>query len=249
MQKKLHLSSDNDGIFELRMDDAENENRLSEEICEELKITLTELATETAMKALIFTGTKTVFCAGATLGMLNKIARGESLEDLIIPLMMLRLRVPLLAAVEGHAVGAGLVMAMCCDVTVASEASRYGFPFLNLGFTPGMGTTSLLPALVGSTFATEMLMTAKYYKGRDLMGRGLFSHIVPAAEVYGLTRDIARSMVDKPKYVLEMVKDTLTGPRREALEKALVHENKMHDDCFSRPEVWSRITENYFQKS
>jgi len=142
-------------------------------------------------------------------------------------------------------VGGGLALAICCDILVGAEAARYGFNFTDMGFTPGMGTTSLLPAMTGHSFAMEMLLTAKYYKGRELKGRGLFSHIVRSEEVRETTWNIARAMAEKPRPVLEMVKDTLTMPRRIALQEALSRERLMHKLSFNQPDIWSAIRGSY----
>src|SRR6185295_5988387 len=105
-------------------------------------------------------------------------------------------------------------------------------------FTPGMGTTALLPALVGSAFAAEMLLTGKFYKGRELNGRGLFNHVVPRDQVMPLARDLARSIALKQRPVLEMIKDALATSRRVALQEALSRERMMHKASFGDPDAW-----------
>jgi polyketide biosynthesis enoyl-CoA hydratase PksI len=245
MAEKVHIIRSCDGIYELKIDDAEDQNRLGDLVCEELQAALTELTIDSDIRVLVLTGRPEVFCAGATLGLLRKLATGKALEDLGLPLLMLSFPVPILAALEGPAVGGGLALAICCDILIAAESARYGFNFTDMGFTPGMGTTSLLPVMTGHAFAMEMLLTAKYYKGRELKGRGIFSHVVRADEVRGLTWDIARAMAEKERPVLEMVKDTLTMPRRLALQEALSRERLMHKLSFGRPEIWSAIRESY----
>jgi len=235
-----------ESVAVLETDDAENANRLSERLCEEFTGALAELAREPALRVLILAGTPKVFCAGATLESLRRIAAGEfDVKDLTIGRRILEFPVPVVGAIQGHAIGGGLLMAACCDITVASETSRYGVNFTELGFTPGMGATVLLPALVGPQFAAEMMMTAKFYKGRELKNRGLFTHIVPAADVMPLAEDIAGRIAAKPRYVLEMLKETLALPRRAGLEAAIARESQMHRICFSRPETAALIEDSY----
>jgi polyketide biosynthesis enoyl-CoA hydratase PksI len=230
----------------LVIDDVENGNRLSERLCDEFTGALADLAKDPALRVLILSGTPKVFCAGATLESLRRIAGGEvDVKDLTIARRILEFPVPVVGAIEGHAVGGGLLMAACCDITVASETSRYGLNFTDLGFTPGMGATALLPALVGPQFAAEMMMTAKFYKGRELKHRGLFTHIVPAAEVMPLALDLAARIAAKPRHVLEMLKETLSLPRRGALDSAIARESLMHRICFSRPETAALIEDSY----
>lgn len=248
MPKTITIERAEEHIFHLRIDDAANENRLSEELCSELMAGLSELAVEPELKVLILSGRKDVFCAGATLQALQQIARGDAaVKDLLLPGQILNFPAPIIAAVEGHAVGGGLVLALCCDLLVASESSRYGMNFTSLGFTPGMGATGLLPALVGHQFASEMFLTAKYYKGRELKNRGLFNYVVPAAEVWTVTLDLARRMAGKPKHVLEMVKNALALPRCLALQQAVSREHLMHEVCFSHPETAAIIAETYLR--
>jgi len=249
MPNTVIVSQPEDAIFELHLHDPDNQNRLSEAVCVELNEALTRLSHESALKVLVFTGTSDVFCAGATIEILRKLSTGASREDLSIPMQLLSFPVPIVAALEGDAVGGGLALAMCCDILVAAENRRYGFNFTTMGFTPGMGTTTLLPALVGGNFAAEMLMTARYYKGRDLKHRGLFNYVLPKDDVRGMAFDLARRIADKTKPVLEMLKDALAGPRRLALQDALSRERLMHNVSFSQPEIWSIITGNYIRKS
>jgi len=233
-------------IVMVQIDDPATANRLSEPLCAELEQALATLAADTTIHALLLAGSPRTFCAGATIESLRRIAGGQlDVRDLTVARRILGFPVPVIAAVEGHAVGGGLLLAACCDVTVASETSRYGVNFTALGFTPGMGATALLPSLLGPQFAAEMMFTAKFYKGRELKHRGLFTHIVPAAEVMPLARDIAARIAAKPRHVLEMLKETLALPRRGALEGALERESLMHRICFARPETAALIEDAY----
>jgi polyketide biosynthesis enoyl-CoA hydratase PksI len=249
MPNRIRVRPVEDGIFELNIHDPETQNRVTEELCDEMESALKQLSTEPALKVLVITGTKEVFCAGAAMDVLRKLSAGRSLVELTIPGQVLSFPVPVVAALEGHAVGGGLVLAICCDILVASESSRYGFNFTDMGFTPGMGTTALLPAMVGHSFAAEMLLTARFYKGRELAGRALFNHVVPSGEVLPVAWDLARRMAEKPRPVLEMLKGALAGPRRAALEQAFPAECAMHRACFSQPETWSIVNGNYLEKT
>ena len=230
----------------LEMNDAETENRLSERLCRELSEALSALALDTSIRALVLRGTRRVFCAGATIEALRRIAGGEiEVRDLTLARQILQFPVPVIGAVDGHAVGGGLVVALCCDITVACENSRYGVNFTELGFTPGMGATALLPALAGSQFAAEMMLTAKFYKGRELKHRNVFTHVVPSNEVMPLASEIAGRIATKPRHVLELLKETLALPRLSALDLAVSRESLMHRICFGRLETARLIDDAY----
>ncbi|WP_437786870.1 polyketide synthase [Sorangium sp. So ce1097] len=246
MKRTVRVERLQEGVIELRMDAPEEQNRLSELLCRELMAALSELKAEPALKVLLLSGGKDVFCGGATFNALQGVSSGPAaVLDLLLPDMMLAFPVPIVGALEGHAVGGGLALALCCDVLVAAETSRYGVNFTDLGFTPGMGTTTLLPAAVGHHFAMEMMLTAKYYRGAELRGRGLFNHVVPAGEVRGVALDTAVRMAEKPRHVLEMVKGTLSVARRRALQEGMSREHLMHQLCFQHPDAKQLIAENY----
>nr|AGH69804.1 enoyl-CoA hydratase [Nostoc sp. 'Peltigera membranacea cyanobiont'] len=139
----------------------------------------------------------------------------------------------------------GLMLGLCCDILVAAQSSRYGMVFTNMGLTPGLGMTSLLPALVGYHFASEMIVTGKLYKGRELKERGLFNYVVPVQQVMDVALDIARRIVEKPRYVIEMIKETLSLPRRQAFQDAMSREYLMYKICFTHPDTSALIEANY----
>jgi polyketide biosynthesis enoyl-CoA hydratase PksI len=192
-------------------------------------------------------GLRDVFCAGASLDFLRRLSRGEADESSwwSLPEIFLSFPMPIIGSVTGHAVGGGLLVALYCDMVVAAEESRYGFNFIDLGFTPGMGATTLLPALVGTHFANEMLLTGKLYRGRELRERSVFNRVVPAAQVDGVVLDIARSLALKPAPVLALLKEALSLPRRRALPDTLQREALMHRICFASPDTARRIDELY----
>lgn len=248
MADPIVVSQIEEGIAQLTLDDPANENRLSEALCAGLMQALAELAQDRALRVLLLAGRPEVFCAGATLETLRAVATGQSLvRDLQLPERMLAFPVPIVGALQGHAVGGGLMLALCCDLLVAAEGARYGVNFTTLGFTPGMGTTGLIPALAGHFFASEMILTGKLYKGRELRQRGLFNDVLPAAQVYERALDLARQIAEKPRHVVELLKETLALPRRAALQQAMSREHLLHQICFARPDTLGQIDETYLR--
>jgi len=235
-----------DGVALVRMDDPEQRNLLTDRLLDELMAALRELSADAKIKAVILCGRRDVFCGGGSLEMLRDVAAGAThAKDILLPAMLVEFPVPIIAALEGPAVGAGLAVALWCDIVVASEHARYGANFTSMGFTPGLGITSLLPALVGYGFASEMMMTAKLYKGRELVDRQLFTHVVPEGKVLELALDIARRIAERPRHVLTMLKAEIALPRRGMLTNAMPREHVMHQVCFSRPEARALLEEGY----
>jgi polyketide biosynthesis enoyl-CoA hydratase PksI len=247
MSNLVKLSTVVQGVTQLAMWDPDRENRLSYELVDELLVVLAELAPDPDLKVLVITGTPEIWCAGGTLRMLKEMASGEYDERRLLTLAdrLLTFPVPVLGALQGHAIGGGLALALCCDVLVAAANRRYSVNSAAMGFTPAMGITTLLPAAVGHHFAAEMIFTAKYYLGRELAGRRLFNAVAPADEVLDRTLELAGRMAEKPRYVLELLKDTLALPKRHAIEDAASREPIMHRICFDHPDIATTLDETY----
>ena len=235
------------GIAELTLDDPEHENRLSDQLCDKLLAALAALGADPALRVLILRGRPDVFCAGATMAALERVLSGAlHVKDLLLSRPMLDFPVPIVGALEGHAVGGGLVLALCCDLVVAARERRYSTNFADLGFTPAMGTTTLLPAAVGIGLAAEMTLTARYYRGCDL--DGFFNSVVPADEVFDTALALAQRIAEKPRLALELSKESLGLPRRRQLAAAMSREHVMHQVCFAQPDVAELVTASYLTR-
>jgi polyketide biosynthesis enoyl-CoA hydratase PksI len=247
MSNVLNITTVEPGIVQLAINDPDRENRLSYELVDQMMAALDELAPDSSIKVLLVTGTKEIWCAGGTLRMLKEMATGEYDERRLLTLAdrLLSFPVPVIGALEGHAIGGGLALALCCDILVAAENSRYSVNSANMGFTPAMGLTVLLPAAVGHHVASEMIFTGKYYKGRELADRRLFNAVVPGDEVIDKALELAERIAEKPRYVLELLKDTLALPKRHALQDATSREPMMHKICFNHPDIATTLDETY----
>lgn len=247
MSDVLQITTVEPGIVQLAITDPDRENRLSYELVDQMMAALAELAPDQSIKVLLVTGTKEIWCAGGTLRMLKEMATGEYDERRLLTLAdhLLSFPVPVIGALEGHAIGGGLALALCCDLLVAAENSRYSVNSANMGFTPAMGLTVLLPAAVGHHVASEMIFTGKYYKGRELAQRRLFNAVVPGDEVLDKALELAERIAEKPRYVLELLKDTLALPKRHALQDAASREPMMHKICFNHPDIATTLDETY----
>jgi polyketide biosynthesis enoyl-CoA hydratase PksI len=235
-----------DGLCQVTMDDG-RENHLGYELIDALTSVLESLHTQSSLKVVILAGRQDVFCSGGTLQLLQDMASGAYDEKRLLGILdrMLQLPVPIVGAVEGHAVGGGLALALACDVLFLGETSRYSANSADLGFTPAMGLTYLLPALVGHQFASEMIYTAKYYKGSELTARCKLNSAVPNCDVMSKALDTAQRISEKPRYVLELAKSSLSLPKRLALQEAATHEPMMHRICFTHPETAGRLASDY----
>jgi polyketide biosynthesis enoyl-CoA hydratase PksI len=235
-----------DGVAELWMRDEPGNNAFSSEFVGQLLERMAELSRAREVKVCVLRGLPEVFCAGGDRRVLLDLAEGNLAPyDLELTRTLLELPIPTIAAMEGHAVGGGLVFGLACSMVVMARESRYGSNFMDLGFTPGMGTTRLLQYAVGDYLAAEMMFGCQYFKGRHFEGRAHINYVVPRAEVLGRARKIAGRLTDKPRFAIEMLKRQLALPRRLAFEQARTSEALMHQVCFADPSTRRRIRENY----
>ncbi len=246
MAELVNLSVDDEGVAVIHMRDADNKNAFSAPFVEALTGCLDRVSTDPKSKVCVIQGLDKVFCAGGDQSVLTSLAEGKMAPyDLRLTRAVLEVPVPTIAAMAGHAVGGGLVFGLSCDVVLLGQESRYGCNFMDLGFTPGMGTTRLLQLSMGEYIAAEMMFGAQYFKGRHFEGRAQINYVLPKAEVLEQAMRVAARMADKPRFALELLKRTLAGPRRRAFEDARTTESLMHEICFSQPETLQRIQENY----
>lgn len=237
-----------DGVTTIRMSDAPGRNSLSELFAGRLLDAFHAVAADGEVRVLVLEGLPDIFCAGATHDVLRCLARGGiAPTDLLLSKALLDVPVPAIAAMEGHAVGGGLALGLCADVVLIARESRYGCPFMDLGFTPGMGTTRLLEHTLSPALAHELLYTGELRRGADFEGRSGFNYILPRREVLAKARDLAARIAEKPRMTLEILKRTLSIGKRRAFEETRSIEALMHRIAFAQSDIRQRIEAGYVE--
>lgn len=155
--------------------------------------------------------------------------------------LLLNCEVPVISAMQGHALGGGLVFGCFADIIVMGIECIYSTNFMKYGFTPGMGATYIIPKKFGEQLGTEMLFTAKNYYGEELKNRGTSIKIVRKSKVIDTAMEIANDLVDKPLLSLKILKNQLASKTRSELPVAIEQECQMHKITFPQPEVRHRI--------
>jgi len=246
MSRRVTLEQLEPGIALLSMRDEQGRNAFDATFIDELVECLARLAADREVRVGVMRGLPDVFCAGASQDLLQQLAAGEmSASDIILPKLVLDLPVPMIAAMEGHAVGGGLALGLCCDVVLLVRQSRYGCSFINMGFTPGMGTTRLLQHAVGEYVAAEMMLGGQLFKGSRLERFPAINYVLPRDEVWPRALQVARRMAEKPRAALEMLKCYLSLPRRQAFEQTRTIETFMHRLSFAQPDIAEQIRDYY----
>jgi len=211
---------------------------------------LDRLSENEQLRAIVLVGGQRIFSLGASRQ--DLLAEGNRETGVIeyaerAVNALLNLPVPVVAALEGHAVGGGLLLGLWSDALFMAEESLYGANFVSLGFTPGMGATWVVQEAFGATLGREMLLTGRLLTGKNIHALGCpVSHAVrPRDQVREATLALASEIADAPRPALTLLKRTLSQPRREALKRAITAERADHARLFSDPQTFREIEERY----
>ena len=169
-----------------------------------------KISKDKEIKVVIVHGYDNYFCCGGTKEELLNIQSGKvQFTDLNFYDLLLRCEVPVIAAMQGHAIGGGLAFGSYADVIILAEECIYSTNFMKYGFTPGMGANLIIPIKFGDVLGREMLLSATSYYGKDLKERGVSVKVVKKQEVVPLAKTIALEFADKPRLSLTTLKKFL----------------------------------------
>jgi enoyl-CoA hydratase len=210
------LLTTEDGIATLTFNRPKALNALNAALMDELSQTLDEVAKSEDIRVLVITGAgKKSFVAGAditelaTFGPLEAKAFANNGQAVINKLQALS--IPVIAAVNGFALGGGNEMALACDFIYASENATFGLPEINLGLIPGFGGTQRLPRLVGANRAKEMIFAGKMISATEALEIGMVNRVVAPDLLMEETLKTARLICSKGKVSLRAAKQTVNG--------------------------------------
>lgn len=140
---------------------------------------------------------------------------------------MLRLEKPMIAAIQGFALGAGIELPMCCDVRIASEDARIGLPEVSLGYIPSAGGTQTLPRLIPPGVAKQMILTGDPIDAATALRYGLVQAVVPRERLYPVGEAIARRMAAQPQRAVALAKRALAASAELSLGESIRVESKL----------------------
>jgi enoyl-CoA hydratase len=222
-----------DGVVVLTLDDPDRRNAMTEEMGDALTAATAQLADDAGLRAVVLTGAPPAFSAGGDLAMLEDLARRtrdegfdatETMRAFYRRFLTVRdLPVPVIAAVNGHAVGAGLCVALACDLRIVAEDAKVGLNFARLGLHPGMGGSWLLPRTVDQQRAAAWLYTGRLVSGAEAAAAGMALSAVAADEVLPAALELAGEIASASPVVVRQLKRTLDLHAPD-LDTALAHE-------------------------
>ncbi len=227
-----------DGIATVTVNRPKALNALNEATLKELLCLFTGLKDEAAVKVVILTGAgEKAFVAGADIAEMQPIdavtGRQFALLGHQLAATIEDLPKPVIAAVNGFALGGGCELALCCDIRLASENARFGQPEVNLGVIPGFGGTQRLPRLIGKGLACELLMTGDMINAAEAYRIGLANKVLPAAELLPAAGKLAVKIASKGPIAVSFVKSALRDGLETDLTRACSHEADLFGLCFA----------------
>lgn len=217
-------------VATLTLTDLARKNAMSPELGDALRARVQELKERADLRVVVLTGAGGTFSAGGDLKMLEQLraepfddARKHMLAFYARYLSILEVPVPTIAAIEGPAIGAGLCVALACDLVLCSRESKLALNFVQLGLHPGMGATYLVPRRVGAQRAAELLLSGRRFDGEEAQAMGLVLEAVSAGTVLGRAHTLAEKLATGAPLALRALKKNL-GVDRAALQAALEQE-------------------------
>ncbi|MES1205307.1 MAG: enoyl-CoA hydratase family protein [Pseudomonadota bacterium] len=240
-----------DGVATVTLDRADTLNALTLDTYRELRDVFQALQDDRlapgaapeaggAVRAVIVTGAGAGFCSGADIDDLIAQLTKMSTADILAftrlcgetVLAMRRLRKPIIAAINGVAVGAGAALAIAADIRIASDLARFGFIFPRMGLSAAeMGTTWLLPRIIGLGRATELLLTGDIIDVYAAERQGLVSRVVPGEQLMPAARELAARLATGPTFAYGMTKEMLEREANMDLASALAAEAQAQQIC------------------
>lgn len=210
-------------------------NALNKQTMEEVTAAVTEFDRDEAIGAIVLTGSEKAFAAGADIKeMAPKGATEMYVSDWFAGWDELtRARTPLIAAVNGYALGGGCELAMMCDFIIAGDGAKFGQPEVNLGVTPGMGGSQRLTRAVGKAKAMEMCLTGRMMDAEEAERSGLVARVVPAGELLGAALDTAATIAAKSLVATTMIKEQINAVGETSLSQGLLFERRTFHSIFA----------------
>lgn len=227
----IYEKKENIGL--LTINRPEKLNAISNELISELKKLLDEIENDGELRVLIITGAgDKAFVAGADIKELvdrdARLGRRISKERQEVFSRIENLPVPVIAAVNGYALGGGLELALACSIRICSEKAQFGAPEVKLGIIPGDGGTQRLPRLVGLGRAMEMILTGDFIDAQEAYRIGLVNKVLPQEELMDKAMELAKKIASRPPLAVRFAKEAVNRSQEGDAASGFALESYLH---------------------
>ena len=230
-----------EGIGYLTLNRPEVFNAISQELIDEVRDALAMIDKDEEIRVLIITGAGKGFQAGADIKELSKMGPIDILrwnEGVVrINAALEKLRQPVIAAINGLAMGGGLELAISCSLRIIAEGAKLALPEVKLGIIPGTGGTQRLPRLIGKGRAYELLLTGKAIDAEEAYRIGLVNKVVPKGDAVKAAEEMAGKIMENGPIAIELCKDAVEIGMDLPIEQAVQYSQKNCITCFSTEDM------------
>ncbi|MEW6187755.1 MAG: enoyl-CoA hydratase-related protein [Thermodesulfobacteriota bacterium] len=195
-------------------------------------------------KVLILTGADRAFSAGGNLDRMRANVgsnpakrKKESFAFYNSFLRIMDLEIPTIAAINGHAIGAGACVSLACDMRIAAENSRIGFTFAKIGLHPGMGAEYFLSRMIGRARTFELLMTGDIITAEEALRIGLVNHLAPPDKLMEKALELAGKIAAMPVLPIRMLKESIDAATRNTLAETLHRQAAYQSLCYMTSDI------------
>ena len=228
-----------DSVLRVTLNRPDKLNALTDVMLQELHAAFAKAAGDKATRCVLLTGAGKGFCPGQDLANVQEMSRGgkpaygEHIRSNYNPLIlaMARLTKPIVAAINGVAAGAGMSLAMACDVRIASEKASFLQAFVNIGLVPDSGSTWFLPRLVGRQRALELMLSGRKLSAVEALEWGLVNQVVSPEQLMDEATKVAARYAAAPTYAIGQIKRNIDFAESHSLEETLALEAKSQAEC------------------
>lgn len=248
---RLLVDETEPGLFVLTLNHPERLNPLSLPLVDELHTALAEFDESRHVRGVVLTGAGRGFCSGAELKPADERTAPDPEQNPIAGIYTMqerlasvherihRMRIPVVAAVNGPAVGGGLTLSLACDLRFAAESASFGAVFIKVGVSGAdMGSSYFLPRIVGATRAAELMLTGRIFSAAEALDYGLVLEVTPDGEVVDRSLATLRLIAQNPPMAVWMTKETLwRNTDATSLRAALDLENRTQAMCYASGEM------------
>jgi len=224
-----------DGFALIQLSRPQALNALNSQMLKEIYEALLEIDNDMSMKCSVITGNEKAFAAGADIKeMADKTEAQMAKDNQFAPFDEIRkIKKPIIAAVNGFALGGGCELVMACDIIIASETVKFGQPEINLGVIPGMGGTQRLTRAVGKYRAMELMLVGEMFSAEDAFNCGLVNRVVSSEKVLEEAEALARKIASKPQVAVQTLKASINKAFTVSLEDGLAFERQKFNSLFA----------------
>ena len=215
------------GIIQLNRPDALN--ALSPDLMTELVEALEAFDADDGIGCMVLTGGPKVFAAGADI---KRMAEASAVDMLTMDQLarwdrIRKLHKPVVAAINGYALGGGCELSMMCDIIIAGEDAKFGQPEISIGVIPGAGGTQRLTRAVGKAKAMELILTGRMFSAHEALEMGLINKVVPSELTIEEAKQMAKTIAEKPAIAVRLAKEAILKAFDTTMEGGLDYERKL----------------------